>query len=107
MMNETLLFHRSHNARFSTMRNVSKYLCAVLFGLRCWSEANAAVTITIYQDATHTVQDLCFARGDTVYMVASGLNVSRSYKIEVKDKNGVQKQITSCLTGSTSFNDSY
>ncbi|HEX7408304.1 MAG TPA: hypothetical protein VF515_11730 [Candidatus Binatia bacterium] len=67
----------------------------------------AAVAIDTYLESSHTNARTIFERGDTVYAQATGLNSSRGYTFEVQDASGSQKRLSSCMTGATSFSDSY
>jgi hypothetical protein len=72
--------------------------------------ARAAGTLTLYQDAAHTIgPHVGFARNQPVYAQATGLPTAanRSFRLQVLTPAGVQVHLSSCVTGVTTADDSY
>jgi hypothetical protein len=70
--------------------------------------AFAAGTVNLYNDPGHTVGPRqVFARGDTMYASATGLNAGHSYQFEVLNTSAASVHVSGCTTGTTSAADSY
>lgn len=65
-----------------------------------------AITINTYLPDL-TTQRAVFERSDADYAKATGLSSTKGYEFQVLDKAGIQKGLSGCRTGATSFSDHY